>query len=217
MDQEQVGLRRAVAYLRVAHASDDSDNAIVAQRTTCEDIAERYRLTIVREYVDQGKPARLTQQTALRRLLAELEQHRDTAYVIVSDYARLGRDLQSLDDMIRRIHRCGAEVATITGMEAAERFTSTWLLDQVAKWATQPPDDVQAIPENSDELASKDQLSAAIQTIRRGQLDADQLDALAALVSIAGNATLPTPVAAAVFNVVDVCKRTMRTTDTTNE
>jgi hypothetical protein len=210
MDQEQIGLRRAVAYLRVAHASDDSGNAMIAQRTACEDVADRYRLTIVREYVDQGKPARLTQQTALRKLLADLEQNRDVAYVIVSGYARLGRDLQSLDNVMSRIQGCGAEVATITGVEVAERFALTPLLDYVAEWARRPPERDKLAAEERGSLASSDDLTTAVQAIRSGRLNSNQREALAALLNIAGNATaLPTPVAAAVFNAVEACKRTV--------
>jgi hypothetical protein len=50
-------------------------------------------------------------------------------------------------------------------------------------------------------------LMAAVRRVRSGTLDADQCEALAALLIIAGNTTLPTPVAAAVFNVVAACGR----------
>lgn len=163
-------------------------------------------MTIVREYIDIGKPARLTEQIELQHLLAALQHQRDTAYVVVSDYARLGRDLQSLNAVIQRIQDCGAEIATITGMEAAERFTSTRLLDEVAKWATQPPGD---IPDTLDrQPTSNNELSAAIRTIRHGRLNPGQREALANLLDLAGQATLPTPIAAAVFNVVEACQRT---------
>jgi hypothetical protein len=200
VNQEQGRAHRAVAYLRVARAQPDSDIAITAQQAACEHIAQRYGVTIVREYIDRGKPARLAQQTELRRLLADLERLSDAAYVVVSDYARLGRDAQDLDDVIRRIRACRADVVTITGVETAERFTTGELLDQVAEWATQPPESRRA-------LAVADDLDAAVQIIRRGQLTSDQCEALATLVAIAGNATLPTPVTAAVFNVVSACAK----------
>jgi DNA invertase Pin-like site-specific DNA recombinase len=156
----------------------DSDIAITAQQAACEQIAQRYGVTIVREYIDRGRPARLAQQTELQRLLADLEQLGDAAYVVVSDYARLGRDAQGLDSVIRHIQACRAEVATITGVETAERFTTGELLDQVAEWATHPPESRRA-------LAVADDLNATVQIIRRGQLTSDQCKALATLVAIA--------------------------------
>ena len=208
MDKEQDRLRRAVVYLRVASAKDDSNNALTAQRAACDHIAKRHGLTIVREYVDHGQSAQLSKQYELRQLLTDLEQRHDAAYVIVSDYVRLGRDLQSLDNIVGRIRACSAEVATITGVETAERFDSTQLLDQVAAWAKRPAlDGHERLPERRPR-AMADELNAAVQTIRRGQLTADQCEALATLVAIAGNATLPTPVTAAVFNVVTACRQT---------
>jgi DNA invertase Pin-like site-specific DNA recombinase len=170
----------------------------------CERIANRHGLAIVREYIDVGKPARLDQQSELRRLLTDLERLHDATYVVVSDYARFGRDLQSLDDVTRRIRACGAEVVTITGVETAERFNPTGLLDEVAAWATRPARVDEEAPEPRSRMVA-DQLNAAVRKIRRGYLTADQREALAALVVIAGNATLPTPVIAAVFNVVMAC------------
>jgi hypothetical protein len=205
MDQERDRLPRAVVYLRVARAMNDADHTIATQRAVCERIANRHGLTIVREYIDVGKPARLDQQTELRRLLSDLEQRRDATYVVVSDYARFGRDLQRLDDVTRRIRSCGAEVATVTGVETAARFDPTGLLDEVATWATRPARGSNERALESRSRGVSDELNAAVRTIRRGHLTATQRDALAALVTIAGNATLPTPVIAAVFNVVTAC------------
>jgi hypothetical protein len=159
----------------------------------------------VREYIDIGKQARLDQQIELWCLLTDLERLRDATYVVVSDYARFGRDLQSLDDVIGRIRACGADVATITGVETAERFDSTRLLGHVAAWANRPAlDGRERLPERKLRVIA-DELNAAVQTIRNGQLTTDQCEALAALIAIAGNTTLPTPVTAAVFNVVTAC------------
>lgn len=218
MDQEHDGLKTAVTYLRIAHTSGGSDNAIVAQRRACEQIAARYNATILREYIDNGKPARLAQQTELQHLLADLEQLRDADYVVVWDYARLGRDLQSLDDVIRRIQNCGAEIATITGMEAAERFTRTWLLDQVAEWARRPPERGEPPANEPSQLTSSDDLTAAVRAIRSGRINANQCESLATLLNIAANAdTLPTPVAAAVFNAIESCKRTAPVEEANNK
>lgn len=130
--------RRAVTYLRVAHTPEDSERVIIAQREACERIANTYGVTIAREYVDLGKPARWAQQTELQRLLTDLAERRDVGYVVVYDYARLGRDLTSLDGIIQRIQLCGAEIATTTGVEAAERFATGSLLDRVGEWAQRP-------------------------------------------------------------------------------
>jgi hypothetical protein len=130
--------QRAVMYLRVAHAGDDSDRAITAQRSACEQIANAHGVTVVREYVDLGKPARWEQQTELQRLLTDLAEHRDVGYIVIFDYARLARDLASLDGIIRRIHLCGAEIATTTGVAAVERFRPGNLLDRVSEWAQRP-------------------------------------------------------------------------------
>lgn len=127
--------RRAVIYLRVANAAGSTDQ-VTAQRQACQRIAHTYGATVVREYIDLGKPARLEQQTELRRLLTDLAEHQDIGYVVVWDYARLACDLATLDEIIRRVRVCGAEVATLTGVQAAERFVHGDLLDCVAAWAT---------------------------------------------------------------------------------
>jgi hypothetical protein len=121
---------RAVMYLRLANAQIGSGNAIDVQRSICEQVAKRYGATIVREYIDLGKPARLAQQSELSRLLADLNARRDAAFVVVSDYARLARDLTGLDAIIERIEACGVKVVTLTGVEVAERFIHSGLADQ---------------------------------------------------------------------------------------
>lgn len=140
MDQISNRQHRAVLYIRVASAQDDL-GAIDHQREGCRRIAAEHGLTIVREYVDAARPARLPHQIELQRLLDELHQRRDAAFVVVWDYARLARDLTSLDDILRRIHACDAEVATMTGVQTAERFTAGGLLDRVAEWANRPEQD----------------------------------------------------------------------------
>jgi DNA invertase Pin-like site-specific DNA recombinase len=81
-----------------------------------------FEIAIIREYADVGCPARFEQQTELQHLLDELWRDRDAAFVVVWDYARLARDLTQLNDVVRRIHGCGAEVATLTGIRAAQRY-----------------------------------------------------------------------------------------------
>lgn len=112
----------AVAYLRIASRQPDDAAAIMHQREGCQRIATRHGLTIVREYLDVGRPARLDQQIELLRLLDDLHHLRDVAFVIVWDYARLARSMEQLNLVNHHIHACGAGVLTITGMEAAQRF-----------------------------------------------------------------------------------------------
>jgi DNA invertase Pin-like site-specific DNA recombinase len=113
---------RAVIYLRVASAHEVDDSAINQQREGCMRLAARHGLTVIREYVDVGRGARLEQQVELQRLLDNLRQKRDAEAVIVWDYARLGRSMTQLDDVIHSIRSCGAEIVTIVGVEAADRF-----------------------------------------------------------------------------------------------
>jgi len=124
MPDESTPAHRAVLYLRVASDHPDDRSSIDRQRTDCQRIAEKYGLTIMREYIDYGQPAHLGQQYDLRRLLTELDQRRDAAFVVVWDYARLARDMTQLEAIIGLIRSAGAEVATITGVEAAARFIS---------------------------------------------------------------------------------------------
>ena len=115
-------LNHAVVYLRIARSHPDEATAVSYQREGCRRIAERHGLTIIREYVDIGRPARLDQQIELSRLLEDLHQRRDVVAVIVWDFARLGRSMGQLEQVTHRIQECGAEVVTITGVEAAERL-----------------------------------------------------------------------------------------------
>jgi DNA invertase Pin-like site-specific DNA recombinase len=123
-EEEKSQVMRAVIYLRVASSRTPSegDEAISHQREACQRIAAKHGLTIVREYVDIGRPARLEQQVELRRLLNDLAEKHDTEYVVVWDYARLARDMTQLDEVISQLRARGAEVVTITGVEVAERF-----------------------------------------------------------------------------------------------
>jgi hypothetical protein len=125
---------RAVAYLRIGSGAADDAMAqrIDLQRHGCEQIARRFGAQLVREYIDVGKPARLEQQAELQRLLADLSSSHDAAYVVVWDFTRLARDLSGLDDIIERIRDCGAEVATMTGVEVAERFMRGLLAGETA-------------------------------------------------------------------------------------
>lgn len=91
MSEESI--KRAVVYLRVGSSHQENRGAIERQRQGCLQIAEQHGLTIVREYVDVGRPAQLEQQPELRRLLDDLFEQRDASFVVVRDYARLGRSM----------------------------------------------------------------------------------------------------------------------------
>lgn len=122
MPEEQKRIQQAVVYLRVASARAGDPTAIDRQHDICRRLAEECGLTIVREYVDVGRPARLAQQPELQRLLSDLDRIRDAGFVIVPDYARLARDMAQMDAVTHRIRAAGAEVATPTGVEVAARF-----------------------------------------------------------------------------------------------
>jgi DNA invertase Pin-like site-specific DNA recombinase len=125
MEDEDERKQQAVVYLRIAWAYPDNATAIEHQRAGCLRIAAERGLTVIREYVDVGRPALLEQQIELQRLLDELDQRRDASFVIVWNYARLGYSMAQLDEVVARIQACEAEVTTITGVETVERFTST--------------------------------------------------------------------------------------------
>ncbi len=112
----------AVIYMRVGSSHPGDAARVARQREGCEHIATKYGLTVIREYIDIGQPARWARQTELQRLVRNLATHRDAAFVIVWDFSRLANSLSQLDERIIRIHACGAEVATLTGVEAAIRY-----------------------------------------------------------------------------------------------
>ena len=116
--------RRAVMYLRVASSHQDDSSTIDRQREGCLRIAARHGLTVVREYADAGRAGRLDQQVELLRLLGDLHQRRDVAYVVVWNYARLGQSMEQLNQVSHHIHACGAKVVTLVGVEAVERLIS---------------------------------------------------------------------------------------------
>jgi DNA invertase Pin-like site-specific DNA recombinase len=124
MEVEDQRERQAVIYLRVARAYPDDAQAILHQREGCQRIAAEHGLAIIREYADVRRPALLALQAELRRLLDELAERRDAAFVIVWNYARLGRSMAQLDEVTSRIRACDAGIVTITGVETVERFTT---------------------------------------------------------------------------------------------
>lgn len=122
MKEDQQRQHAAVIYMRTG-SPHPADSAVIArQREGCQHIAAKYGLAIIREYADIGRPARWERQAELQRLVRDLGTRRDAAFVIVWDFSRLANSLAQLDERIVRIHRCGAEIATLTGVEAAIRY-----------------------------------------------------------------------------------------------
>lgn len=133
MTNESVHLPQAALYLRVGSARQSAWMAVEQQRDDCQRIAEGYGLQVVREYLDFGRPALLEHQHELRRLLNELARARDVAYVVVWNYARLADGMLQLEEVTSGIREAGAQIVTMTGIEAAERF----LQRQIATEETQ--------------------------------------------------------------------------------
>src|SRR5262245_2668540 len=86
---------QAIIYIRVASSRDDLTD-VERQREECLRIARERGLTVIREYVDQGRSGHLSGQLALQRLLHDLAERHDAAFVVVRDYSRLGRSLTDL-------------------------------------------------------------------------------------------------------------------------
>ena len=122
MARKFVNQNRAVMYLRIASDRPKDAQALDRQRDGCKRIAEKYGLQVIREYADTGVPAILVRQTALLHLLEDLARQRDAAYVVMWDYSRIGCTMNQLDDVVRQLANAGATIATITGVETAERF-----------------------------------------------------------------------------------------------
>lgn len=104
---------RAVVYMRVAR--DDGPRtarATTAQREACERIAAKHGLTLVREYVDLGRAARFEEQLELQRLLADLEQKRDAAFVVTWNYGRLAHSTTQTAYLNYRLQSCAANILT---------------------------------------------------------------------------------------------------------
>lgn len=122
MKEEPQRQHAAVVYMRIGSSHSTDATRVARQREGCEYIAAKYGLTVIREYLDIGRPARWERQTQLQRLVRDLATRRDAAFVVVWDFSRHARSLAQLDERIIRIHACGAEIATLTGVEAAIRY-----------------------------------------------------------------------------------------------
>jgi DNA invertase Pin-like site-specific DNA recombinase len=112
----------AVMYVRVGTHARLGDYNINQQKEACQRIAAKHGLTIVREYTDYGRAGLLRQQVGLQQVLDDLHRLRDAAYLVVYDYARLGRDMEQLAYIEEQLHACDVQIITITGVQAATRF-----------------------------------------------------------------------------------------------
>ena len=102
-------LARAVCYLRTA--TTDADQPIRAQRIVCEDTATSLGTTIVEEFTDEGKSGTRTNRPELQRLLRFI-QREPVAFVIVRDFARLGRSPLDHLTICAAIHQAGAQLVS---------------------------------------------------------------------------------------------------------
>jgi DNA invertase Pin-like site-specific DNA recombinase len=112
MPRELNRIGRAVIYLRIGASSEYNTNLIEDQRDTCKQLADGHELTIVREYVDIGRPARLDQQVELNNLLDDLEQLQDIEFVIAANSSRVASDLKGAIFVLAKIHKNQAELLT---------------------------------------------------------------------------------------------------------
>lgn len=122
---------RAVTYTRVNHAARGSsgmaESAVDRQLAACHAAAEARGLTIIAEYSDTTGALHIEQRPVLQRLFDELAA-RQVGYVIVSDLARVSRNVRDLTAFEDRLMWAGAELLVFgEGQEqvkARRRMTS---------------------------------------------------------------------------------------------
>src|SRR5258708_27436626 len=106
--------KQAVIFIRARHVGPDEQAAtemqIAAQREACQQAADKLNARIVREYTERGGTDRVGRRPVVQRMLAELGQARDAAYVITAigdRLARRGVDFVAIDEALTA---AGAEV-----------------------------------------------------------------------------------------------------------
>lgn len=103
----------AVSYTRVNHGAVGDNDAVERllerQRERCQQVAEKYGLVIVAEYSDNGGAVSVDHRPGLRRLLATLPFTR-AHHVIVSDLARISRDVRLLNAVEEHLHSYGCRL-----------------------------------------------------------------------------------------------------------
>ena len=112
----------AVLYLHVNSQQNSYLPSPFEQLEACQRIAAKYGLTIVREYVDHGETVQLSHQAGLRQLLDDLTRQQDAACVLVWHNGHLARDEAQAQAVLNVIHQAGADVVSVTDIEAAEQL-----------------------------------------------------------------------------------------------
>jgi site-specific DNA recombinase len=112
---------RAAIYLRVSSASqvntdhDPEGLSLPAQRKRCRAHAKRLNAEVVREYVEPGvSGGSVLKREAFKRLMADLEQHKDIDMVIVWNISRWARDEEDLWVAYGLLRRSGIELVSVT-------------------------------------------------------------------------------------------------------
>jgi DNA invertase Pin-like site-specific DNA recombinase len=100
---------RVAMYVRLARMDIHSHRHLDWQRERCRSVAEQYGLRITDEYCDIGASASRIKRPALRQMLNELTT-KNVHYVIVTDLARLSRNMRDLRTITAHLTQDGAEL-----------------------------------------------------------------------------------------------------------
>ena len=102
--------KRALVYLRVARVSEQDDGQFDMQRQRCEEMAKQYELTIIKEYREVGSGLTAAEdRPGLGRLLEELPIIKPR-YLLVSDLARISRQVREVVAVDEYLMCVGAEL-----------------------------------------------------------------------------------------------------------
>ncbi|MGH7485366.1 MAG: recombinase family protein, partial [bacterium] len=116
---ERGGRKRAAIYLRVSSQKqvdtdlDPEGLSLPSQRKRCEAEAKKLGAEVAREYVEPGiSGGSVLKRKAFKRLLADIEEHRDIDVVIIWNVARWARDEIDQWSAFGILQRHGVEVAS---------------------------------------------------------------------------------------------------------
>lgn len=102
---------RAVIYIYYnAPPGALDESRVELQRRICQTTAAKRGLTVVKEYVDVGGGSANGRRPALTAMLHDLASHTTAPAVIVTDEARLSRNIRYYDTIERHLKRCAAEL-----------------------------------------------------------------------------------------------------------
>lgn len=96
-------------YVRLARNDANSHRRLGWQRERCRKIAERHGLCITDEYCDIGASASRIKRPALQRMLDEMTA-KNIHYVIVTDLARMSRNMRDLRTIAACLTQADAEL-----------------------------------------------------------------------------------------------------------